>query len=144
MNPLFASAVVCGLPMMSFSLGTVSAISKMDDLGHWLDDWVRRPSHVVYSDSPSVSTYYQRKFGVGVEAIYTYGCRTSGIMRHKVSTIWSICDQQDNENHLNVVLRGLTQISLGASNTMSCDLPSQFGHRQPYGPSSTRRRQERT
>ena len=57
MNPLFASAVVAGLPMTILLNGTPpAAISKTEVLGQVLDEVVSRLSHVVYSLTPSDKT----------------------------------------------------------------------------------------
>lgn len=57
MYPLVAEAVVAGFPMTSLLMGTPEAeIWKSDDLGHFEEDAVKRPAHVVYSLAPSVDS----------------------------------------------------------------------------------------
>ena len=78
MKPLLASPEVAGLPITSLSRVTPeAAIWKRAELGHVLEDAVRRPLQVVYSEVPSMigddqSLIYQ-------EIGKTYGCRTKFI-----------------------------------------------------------------
>lgn len=52
-----AEALVAAFPMTSLLMGTPEAeIWKSDELGHLEEDAVKRPSHVVYSLSPSIGS----------------------------------------------------------------------------------------
>lgn len=56
MKPLLASLAVPGLPITSLSRDTPdAAIWKRAELGHVLEEVVRRPAQVVYSLVPSIA-----------------------------------------------------------------------------------------
>ena len=78
MKPLLASPEVAGLPITSLSSVTPeAAIWKRAELGHVLEDAVRRPLQVVYSEVPSMIGEDQTL--IYQEIRKTYGCRTKFI-----------------------------------------------------------------